>query len=68
MPLPAALAARLAKRGLVKTSNKEEKDKNEEVFAESYDDPEESDSSVIKLLFFIFLNSQGSFISKPLGP
>lgn len=45
MPLPAALAARLAKRGLVKTSNKEEKDKNEEVFAESYDDPEESDSS-----------------------
>lgn len=68
MPLPAALAARLAKRGLVKTSNKEEKDKNEEVFAESYDDPEESDSSVIKLLFFIFLNSQGFFISKPLGP
>lgn len=44
MPLPAALAARLAKRGLItkdkfaeaKESNK--KDEEEEVFAESYDD------------------------------
>uniref|UniRef100_A0A8D8YK71 Polyglutamine-binding protein 1 n=2 Tax=Cacopsylla melanoneura TaxID=428564 RepID=A0A8D8YK71_9HEMI len=44
MPLPAALAARLAKRGLItkdkleEPKESEEKEEEEEVFAESYDD------------------------------
>lgn len=43
MPLPAALAARLAKRGLITKDKLEEskeasKEEEEEVFAESYDD------------------------------
>ncbi len=46
MPLPAALQARLAQRGLLQKEKREEKDQDEEVFAESYDDPEESDSNV----------------------
>lgn len=46
MPLPAALQARLAQRGLLQKEKREEKDQDEEVFAESYDDPEETDSNV----------------------
>jgi len=38
MPLPPALAARLAKRGIIKQQTQEGKGPEEEVFAESYDD------------------------------
>jgi len=43
MPLPAALAARLAKRGIIQKQKKAEVE--EEVFAESYDDQEDDGRS-----------------------
>ena len=43
MPLPPALAARLAKRGIIsKKSAQQAKPQEEEVFAESYDDQEDN--------------------------
>ncbi|KAH9494525.1 hypothetical protein Btru_042349 [Bulinus truncatus] len=51
MPLPAALLARLAKRGIVKGKNdvnskgSAKSEEVEEVFAEDYDDPSKPDSS-----------------------
>jgi len=45
MPLPPALAARLAKRGIIsKKSAQQAKPQEEEVFAESYDDHEDNNS------------------------
>lgn len=46
MPLPAALQARLKQRGLIQAEPASKKDKDEEVFAESYDKSDDSDSTV----------------------
>merc|ERR1712018_828343 len=47
MPLPPALAARLAKRGIIskKSAAQQVKPQEEEVFAESYDDHEDNNTS-----------------------
>jgi len=52
MPLPPALAARLAKRGIIskKTAQNQTSKPEEEVFAESYDDQEDNTKSVPKNL------------------
>ena len=48
MPLPAALAARLAKRGILskKSAQQQSKPQEEEVFAESYDNDHEDNTNV----------------------